>query len=159
MTAGAPTIGGLKRLSRYLAGQLASAVAITGGTISGVTLSSASATITGGTVSGITSLGAAVTSVAATGTNQATAAPLTGVIHNVTAADGTKAVVLPAAAEGRIMYVYNSVATNGLPVFPGSGDAINGGSGDAAVTIEGKTLAIFIGTSASNWAAIYTADS
>ncbi len=35
MTAGAPTIGGLKRLSRYLAGQLASAVVITGGTITG----------------------------------------------------------------------------------------------------------------------------
>lgn len=39
MSSGAPTIGGLKRLSRYLAGQLASAVAITGGTISGVILS------------------------------------------------------------------------------------------------------------------------
>ncbi len=33
MTAGAPTIGGLKRLSSYMAGQLASAVSITGGTI------------------------------------------------------------------------------------------------------------------------------
>lgn len=39
MTAGAPTIGGLKRLRTYMAGQLASAVAITGGTISGVTMS------------------------------------------------------------------------------------------------------------------------
>lgn len=39
MTAGAPTIGGLKRLSLYLAGQLKSAVSITGGTISGVTIS------------------------------------------------------------------------------------------------------------------------
>lgn len=46
MTAGAPTIGGLKRLSLYLAGQLKSAVSITGGSISGVsTLSS-----TGGVV-------------------------------------------------------------------------------------------------------------
>ena len=32
------TIGSLRRLSQYMAGQLASAVAITGGTISGVTL-------------------------------------------------------------------------------------------------------------------------
>ncbi len=38
MTAGTPTIGGLKRLSRYLAGQLASAVAITGGAIDGATI-------------------------------------------------------------------------------------------------------------------------
>lgn len=52
MTAGAPTIGGIKRLARYLAGQLASAVAITGGTISGVTISGAtiSGTISGNTV-------------------------------------------------------------------------------------------------------------
>lgn len=38
MSAGAPTIGGLKRLSQFMAGQLASAVAITGGTITGVTI-------------------------------------------------------------------------------------------------------------------------
>jgi len=42
MSAGAPTIGGLKRLAAYLAGQLASSVAITGGAISGVTLGLAS---------------------------------------------------------------------------------------------------------------------
>lgn len=48
MTAGAPTIGGLKRLSNYLGGQLKSAVSITGGTISGVTVSSTSDTTTGG---------------------------------------------------------------------------------------------------------------
>lgn len=41
--AGAPTIGGLKRLSTFLAGQLKSAVSITGGAISGVTLGLASA--------------------------------------------------------------------------------------------------------------------
>ena len=59
MVAGAPTIGGLKRLSLYMAGQLKSAVAITGGSISGVTLTSTSATlttpaITGGTITGAT---------------------------------------------------------------------------------------------------------
>lgn len=42
MTAGAPTIGGLKRLSLYMAGQLKSAVAITGGTISGVAITGSS---------------------------------------------------------------------------------------------------------------------
>jgi hypothetical protein len=39
MTAGAPTIGGLKRLSLYMAGQRSNAVAITGGTITGTTQS------------------------------------------------------------------------------------------------------------------------
>lgn len=46
------TIGALKRLSLYLAGQLKSAVSITGGTIAGVTISGAtiSGTISGNTV-------------------------------------------------------------------------------------------------------------
>lgn len=39
MSAGNVTIGAMKRLSRYMAGQLASAVAITGGTITGTTIS------------------------------------------------------------------------------------------------------------------------
>lgn len=42
MASGAPTIGGLKRLGQYLAGQLKTAVSITGGAISGVTLGLAS---------------------------------------------------------------------------------------------------------------------
>ncbi len=51
MTAGVPTIGGLKRLSNYMAGQLKSAVNITGGTISGVSISSSTLvnTVTAGT--------------------------------------------------------------------------------------------------------------
>lgn len=54
MSAGAPTIGGLKRLSLYMAGQLASNVTITGGSVTGVTLGSSAATITGGTITGVT---------------------------------------------------------------------------------------------------------
>lgn len=38
MTAGAPTIGGLKRLSTLLAGQATNSVAITGGTINGTSV-------------------------------------------------------------------------------------------------------------------------
>lgn len=95
---------------------------------------------------------------AATGSNQGTAAAITANVSNVTAADGTKAVVLPTASLGAIYIVYNSVASNGLPVFPASSGTINGGSANAAVTIEGKTLAIFVGTDSTNWASIFTAD-
>lgn len=42
MSSGVPTIGGLKRLSQYLAGQLKTAVSITGGSITGVTIGLAS---------------------------------------------------------------------------------------------------------------------
>lgn len=97
-------------------------------------------------------------SLAATGTNQATGAAITDVVCNVTAADGTKAVRLPAALAGRIFYVYNAVATNGLPIFPATGETINGGSANAAITIEGKTLAILVCAADGNWAATFTAN-
>lgn len=97
-------------------------------------------------------------SVAATGTNQATGAALSDCVTSVTAADGTKAVVLPAASAGRLMVVYNSVATNGLPIFPATSGTINGGSANAAITIEGKTLAILVGIDSTNWAAVFTAN-
>lgn len=96
---------------------------------------------------------------AALGSAQGSAAPIVSNVVNATAADGTKGVVLPTATAGAVYFVYNSVATNGLPVYPASDGTINGGTGDAAVTIEGKTLGIFVGTSTANWAAIYTADS
>ena len=92
------------------------------------------------------------------GSTQGTAAALTAPLSVVTGANGTLAVVLPAVVAGKVMMVYGATATNGLPIFPAVDDDINGGTTDAAVTIEGKTLAIFIGTSSSTWAAIYTAN-
>lgn len=79
--------------------------------------------------------------------------------HNVvSAADGTKGVVLPAGATGKVVTVYNSVATNGLKVYPPTSGTINGGSANAAVTIEGKTLALFICDDGTNWSAMFTAN-
>jgi hypothetical protein len=92
------------------------------------------------------------------GTNQATAAALTAPVSVVTGADGTLSVRLPTAVAGKVMYVYGATATNGLPIYPATDGTINGGSADTAVTIEGKTLAKFVGTSATNWAAFYTAN-
>lgn len=149
MSAGAPTPGGLKRLSNLLAGQSKSAVSITGGTISGVTIS--------GTLNP-TTLTLTTATLAAAGTDQATAAAITSQGVNVTGANGTVAVRLPAATAGALYLVYNSVATNGLPVFPTGSETINGGTGAAAVTLEGKTLGIFFCAAAGNWAAIFTAN-
>ena len=98
--------------------------------------------------------------VAAAGSTQADAAALPeGALHVVSAADGTKGVVLPAAVAGAVCRVYNTHASNGLKVWPASGDDINDGTGDAAVTIEGKTLAYFEAADATTWAAIFTANS
>lgn len=97
--------------------------------------------------------------VAAAGSTQANATALTYRNNNVTAADGTKGVVLPAIADaGHMVVVYNSVATNGLKVYPATGGTINGGSANAAVVIEGKTLAIFVASSSGNWGAVFTAN-
>jgi hypothetical protein len=96
---------------------------------------------------------------AATGNSQGTAAQIITTNTNVTAADGTKGVKLPViTAPGMVVEVYNSVATNGLPIYPGASATINGGSSNAAVTIEGKTAARFIASDATNWAAIITAN-
>lgn len=95
---------------------------------------------------------------AAAGSDLAGGAAVSDVVCNVTGADGTKGVTLPAATAGRVFYVYNAVATNGLKIYPASGETINGGSTSAAVTIEGKTLAIFVCAADGNWAAQYTAN-
>lgn len=99
-------------------------------------------------------------SAAAAGSTQADATALgsAAIGHTVSAADGTKGVKLPTAVAGDLKLVYNEHATNGLKVYPNTDDTINGGAADAAVTIEGKTLAIFWATSAVNWAAIFTAN-
>jgi hypothetical protein len=141
------TIGALKRLSQLMGGQSPASVAITGGTITGISALTLTGTLTldGGTL-------------AAAGTNQATAALIVDTVSNVTGANGTVAVRLPPATAGQVRIVYNSVATNGLPIFPATSGTINGGSGDAAITIEGKTVAILVGTDTANWAAVFTAN-
>ena len=102
---------------------------------------------------------ASVVAVAAAGSAQGDAAALTAhAVNSVSAADGTKGVVLPAAAAGLRVEVYNSVATNGLKIYPATADTINGGSANAAVTIEGKTHATFVATDSTNWAALFTAN-
>lgn len=63
------TIGGLKRLSQYLGGQLKSAVSITGGTIAGVTLTGSAYN---GTVGATTPSTGAFTTLSSSGTYTAT---------------------------------------------------------------------------------------
>jgi len=77
----------------------------------------------------------------------------------VTGADDTKGVILPVASPGKVVNVYSVNATNGLPVYPQINSTINGGSANSSVVIEGKSLARFVGTNATNWAASYTANS
>ena len=108
---------------------------------------------------GTTLFNSATESVAAAGSAQGDATALVaGRLNTVSGADNTKGVVLPAAATLPVL-VYNEHASNGLKVYPASGDDINDGTANAAVTIEGKTLAWFIPIDSSTWAATFTANS
>lgn len=77
-----------------------------------------------------------------------------GAFVNATGGDGTKVITLPAAAlvAGFQCEIYNNSGSN-LPVFPPSGGAINGGAGNASVTIATYTVARVV-TIATNTIAI-----
>lgn len=93
---------------------------------------------------------------AAAGSNQGTATALTNEYSSVTDSDGTKGVILPSTTRTTPYLVYNSVAAQNLKVYPPSGQTINGGSANAAITQAGKTLAILVFDGTSNWTAIYS---
>lgn len=101
---------------------------------------------------------AKVSSIAAAGSAQGDATAVASAINTVSAADGTKGVILPAAKAGLVVEVYNEHASNGLKIYPASGDDINDGTSDAAVTIEGKGIARFTGLDTTTWAASFVAN-
>jgi hypothetical protein len=96
--------------------------------------------------------------IAGAGSDQAGATAINPNYVTVSGADGSVGVRLPEPTPGRECRVYNLHATSGLKVYPHVGGDINDGSQNAAVTIEGKTLAIFYAVDATTWAAIYTAN-
>lgn len=95
-----------------------------------------------------------VAAVAAAGSGQSDGGALSAGLNVVSAADATKAVVLPAAAAGKIVMIYNLVGNKSLPVFPASGDKINGGTADASVTCAAGTPSLFVAKDATDWYSI-----
>lgn len=91
------------------------------------------------------------------GSTQTDATQITSQLADVTGADGTKGVILPKNINQ--VWVYSDTATNGLKVYPPSGMDINDGTTNAAVTIEGKTAALFVKVNETTFSAIFTADS
>lgn len=115
------------------------------------------------TTANVTTLNAAgavnltdVGALAATGTVIANAAAVVNAVTVVSAADDAKGVVLPASVAGKVNLIYSSVATCGLKIYPPVNSSINGGSANAAIVIEGKSLALFVCTNATNWASMFT---
>lgn len=90
---------------------------------------------------------------AAAGTTQATGTQITATVANVTAADGTKGVVLPSGVKGMVVEITNTVTTAVLKVYPFAGDssAINAGAADAAFSMGGGRRTRFIAESRTQW--------
>lgn len=104
-----------------------------------------------------TYLSADIGTVAAAGSAQGDATAITKLLTYVTASDDAKGVKLPAAAAGLVYEVYNTVAAKVLKIYPSTGDDINDGTTDAALSIAGKSFARFVALDNTTWAAIYTA--
>lgn len=97
------------------------------------------------------SLRFAVAAVAAAGSAQGDAAALIEGINVVSAADGTKGVILPTAVAGMIVIVKGTAAAV-LKIYPATGAAINAVSANGAMSLaSGAIPAILVATSATQW--------
>ena len=91
-----------------------------------------------------------VAAVAATGSTQGDAAALSEGLNVVSAADGTKGVVLPTAVAGMTVIVKNTAAA-ALKIYPATGWAINAGAANAAYSITNLTSTLLVASSATQW--------
>lgn len=127
-----------------VSGTTVTGAAISGGTISGATsVSAADITTTGG-------LYLKSATVAATGSTQANAAAVSDGFTLVSAADGTKGVVLPAAVAGRTVILKNN-ANAVLKVWPASGDGINAITVDSNYVLAAYTSSLLVAYDATTW--------
>lgn len=96
------------------------------------------------------STGVGVGTVAAAGSTQTDATPIVGDFCVVTAGDGTKGVLLPAAVIGMTITIKNNSGSN-LKVWPAGTAAINAGSASAAFTMATVTCCSFKAQTAAQW--------
>lgn len=89
--------------------------------------------------------------VAAAGSAQGSATAITADITTVTAADGTKGVVLPLAAAGARKIIYNSNSSNLLKVYPNTSDKINDASANTAISLHPLCEGTFVAIDAVTW--------
>jgi hypothetical protein len=95
-----------------------------------------------------------VGTVAAAGNSQGTAAALPdSPVVSVTAADGTKGVILPANTGSNQEIVIHNVANAILKVYPPTGGDINDGTQNAAADVAAKTQARFFNLDGVTWSA------
>lgn len=123
-----------------------------------VTINSGTATLQTLTVTGALTASGGVTgkvrlpvaAVAATGSAQGDAAALAEGLNVVSAADGTKGVVLPTAVAGMVVIVKNTAAA-ALKIYPATGGTVNALSANAAYSITNLTSTLLVASSATQW--------
>jgi len=113
-----------------------------------VTGASALQTVTATTVTGAIRL--PVAAVAAAGSTQGDAAALAEGINVVSAADGTKGVILPTAVAGMVIIVKNTAA-GALKIYPATGGAINAVAANGAYSITTRTSSLLGASSTTQW--------
>lgn len=110
------------------------------------------------TIDGLAKLCAKIVSLAAAGTNQATAAALdvTKDLTTLTGANGTAGASLPTVVSprdlGAVIIVHNSGSAV-AKVFPETGGTINSGSANASVSLAATSFGVFICSGAATWKA------
>lgn len=96
-------------------------------------------------------------SASATQTQVAATALTTTFNRVVTVGSDGDAVKLPAATAGLMVYIKNAHASNGVGIFPASGDAINALGADAVYAMAATKAALFFCVVAGTWGTILTA--
>jgi hypothetical protein len=91
-----------------------------------------------------------VAAVAAAGSTQGNAAALAEGINVVSAADGTKGVILPTAVAGMVIIVKNTAA-GALKIYPATGGAINAVAANSAYSITNLTSSLLVASSTTQW--------
>ena len=88
--------------------------------------------------------------VAAAGTDATNGGALATGFNLVSAANGTKGVVLPVAAAGKVVIVKNNAA-GALKIWPATGDAVNAEIVDAVFSITNLTSVLLVAYDATTW--------
>ena len=91
-----------------------------------------------------------VATVAAAGSTQGDAAALAEGFNVVSAADGTKGVILPTAVAGMVIIVKNTAA-GALKIYPATGGAINAVAANGAYSITNLTSSLLVASSTTQW--------
>ena len=101
------------------------------------------------TASGNVTFGISAT-VSAAGSTQGTATALTKTYNIVSTASANQGVILPSAAAGLVINLYN-VSGNTIKVYPASTETIDGGSANAPIEVVTANGAELVGISTGGW--------